>query len=118
MNDWPSAPEVLDAVAQALTDEVLAGTAGGTAHTVRVAANLCRIVARQIRADDGSAVDLELALLVGLDEATSPDDLGAALDERLRTDDPAFDAAAAELLLADVVRRVDIAKPGYRGASE
>ncbi|MEM8706953.1 MAG: DUF6285 domain-containing protein [Actinomycetota bacterium] len=112
MHDSPPSDELLDAVARTLTDQVLPETSGGTAHAVRVAANLCRIIAREI-ADDGEAeIAASLAEILGVDETV---DLATALDEALLADDPDVDAAVADLLYRDVQRRVDIAKPGYRG---
>lgn len=118
MNDVPTAEELLEAVARVLAEQVMPETDGATRHAVRVAANLCRIASRDAAAAGNTAavdIDLALAALVGQDGTVG---LARALDERLRNNDPEFDAAVADLLLADVCRRVDIAKPGYRAASE
>ena len=115
MRDSPPADELLDAVARTLSEQVLPQTAGATAHAVRVAASLCRLVAREIDAPDGAATDHGLAALLELGlERLGEVDLAGALDDRLQSDDPAFDEAVADLLFADVCRRVDIAKPDYR----
>ncbi|MEM8706575.1 MAG: DUF6285 domain-containing protein [Actinomycetota bacterium] len=111
MNDSPPSDELLDAVARTLTEQVLPETTGATAHAVRVAANLCRVIAREI-ADDGEAeIAASLTEILGVGPEA---DLATALDRALLADDPALDAAVADLLYADVQRRVDIAKPGYR----
>lgn len=116
MNDTPTSAELLDAVAELLVEQVLPETTGTTRHAVRVAANLCRIVGRDVvESPDRAEIDSGLAALLG---SPPSDDLGRLLDERLQSDDPDFDASVADLLFADVCRRVDIAKPGYRKAGE
>ena len=111
MNDTPTSDELLDAVARTLTEQVLPDTSGSTRHSVRVAASLCRLVARELASPDEGEVDLALAELLGVDAG---DDLARVLDERLRADDPEFESRVADLLYTDVCQRVDIAKPGYR----
>lgn len=111
MKDSPSSIELLEAVANALTDHVLPETSGQTRHTVRVAANLCRIVGRELAGADGAEADRAVVELLG---GGPDDDLARLLDERLQADNPTFDAALADFLFADVCRRVDVAKPGYR----
>ncbi|MCP4957847.1 MAG: hypothetical protein GY925_01120 [Actinomycetia bacterium] len=113
MHDSPSAEALLAAIADTLVDQVLPTTEGGTRHAVRVAANLCRIVIRELEAPSGDEVDAALAALVRIEEG---DDLATALDERLKEADPAFDARVFDLLVADTKRRVDVAKPGYSDA--
>lgn len=114
MNDAPSAEQLLDAVARVLTDQVLPETSGQTRHSVRVAANLCLIVGRQITATSDPSANADLALAGLLGQRTSAD-LAKLLDERLQGgNDPEFEAAVADLLYADVCQRVDVAKPGYR----
>ena len=111
MNDEPRPTELLDAVARTLDEQVLAETSGATRHAVRIAANLCRVVVRELNAGDGAEIDSALADLLG---SADGDDLARLIDERLRADDPALDSSVSDLLFADVCRRVDIAKPGYR----
>jgi len=113
MNDSPNLTELLDAIDKTLSDDVLPNTSGATRHAVRVAANLCRIVGRELDAPDGAEVRLALAQLL---DASADDDVAALLDQRLASDDPTFDASVGDLLFADVCRRADIAKPGYRNA--
>ncbi len=113
MNDRPTPTELLDAIARTLDEQVLAETSGATRHAVRIAANLCRIVVRELNAEESAEIDDSLSALI----ASNPgDDLARLLDERLQADDAVFDAAVADLLFADVCRRVDIAKPGYRAS--
>jgi hypothetical protein len=118
MDDAPTSAELLDAVARVLSEQVLPETDGATRHAVRVAANLCRIAGRDVASGGGHDIDRALAELVG--QATT-DDLARLLDERLLERNAEFDESVADLLFADVCRRVDIAKPGYRtetGAGE
>src|SRR5207344_2711907 len=49
VEDRPTASEVLQAISELLQDEVLPVLDGGLQHKVRVAANLCRIVERELR---------------------------------------------------------------------
>ena len=111
MHDSPPSDELLDAVARTLSDQVLPETSGGTAHAVRVAANLCRVIAREIADGGGAEIAAQLVEILGVGPEA---DLATALDEALLADDPELDATVADLLYADVQRRVDIAKPGYR----
>ncbi len=113
MHDSPSTEELLTAVADTLIDQVMPATEGGTRHAVRVAANLCRIVVRELETPSDARVDAALGALAG---AAEGDDLATALDERLKQADPSFDASVFDLLVADTKRRVDIAKPGYSNA--
>ena len=53
------------------------------------------------------------ALRTLLETEGSLEELISALDDRLATADPEFDAAAYSVLLADVQRRLAIAKPDY-----
>lgn len=88
---------------------------GGLQHRVRVAANLCRIVERELRLGP-RAVERErqaLQQLLGSGNATLPE-LNDELSQRLRTtDDDAFLARAAEVLLAVTRDKLAVDKPGY-----
>jgi len=116
MNDGPTSADLLDCVARTLSEQVMAETAGATRHSVRIAASLCRIVARELRSDDGADIDSAIAeaLAAGANGPVQGGDLAMLLDERLQSDDPEFESQIAELLYADVCRRVDIVKPRYR----
>jgi len=129
MIDKPGPTELLLAVAEALTTEVIASInpsacdaeldrsdAAGAAYTVRIAANLCRIVARQAElgpeAERATTEDLERFL----SRSGSLSGLVAALDQAL-IDNPAIvEGRLAELhalLLANATRRLAIARPEY-----
>jgi Domain of unknown function (DUF6285) len=113
----PDATELLADVAALLDDEVLGAVSGPLQHRVRVAANLVRIVEREVRS--GAANDAaERARLVEL-LGPSDGDL-VELRRRLaaRLDDPApleagLSAAIHTALLATVRADLAISKPAY-----
>jgi len=122
MLDRPDAATLLKAMAETLSNEVLPATSGGTRHAVRVVANLCRILEREVVAGPAASEQTRQALADLLDDhadATLPD-LVAKLDQALRdgdsssaTDDATFDSRARKVILADVERRLAIDRPGY-----
>jgi hypothetical protein len=125
MQDRPDAPDLLEAVAEYLFGELRPEAPREQRFKVLVAANLCAVVAREIRA--GETPDREDLELFGelLGETTEVPDDPEALAERTR-------AAAAELaqrlrsgelderldeliprLSEHVRRKLEIARPGY-----
>jgi hypothetical protein len=123
--DRPSAPELLEAVAEYLFTELRPEVPGEQRFRVLVAANVCAVVARELRAGDRPGKeDLELLHeLLGLPagEDLSGEELDAAVREaeaelarRLRSGQ--LDDRLDELTdrLAEHVRRkLEIARPGY-----
>ena len=107
MIDEPDAVTLLEAMARTLSDSVVPALSGGVQHEARVVANLCRILAREFTAP--GADQAALATLLGHDAALP--DLIAELDATIAAGD-APDGTLA-VLLADVVRRAEITKPGY-----
>ncbi len=108
----PDAAELLSDIA-ALLDEVVTELAGPLQHRARVAANLARIVEREIRlgppADE--AERRRLALLLG--EPERPLNLlRATLAERLGSGG-LDDKAVYDALLATIRDDLSITKPGY-----
>ena len=108
--DRPDAPELLEAVAEYLFAELRPEVPPEQRFRVLVAANVCAIVAREIRA--GEAPDREdeqlFRDLVG-GEGGAPE-----LARRIRDGD--FDDRFDELsdrLAEHVRRKLDIARPGY-----
>jgi len=97
--DRPTAIELLEIVAETLSDTVVPATAPHAQHQARVAANLCRIIGRQLAADPTSAIELPDSL-IDADDATA--------------------AAAYDDVLALVKTKLVINKPGYttHGAAE
>jgi hypothetical protein len=113
VEDRPTAAELLDTIGGLLQDEVLPVVSGPLQHKVRVAANLCAILAREARLGPEMARHerARLAELLGHDGPL--DELNAELSERLRTADDAFLAATLPVLRECVVAKLGIDKPGY-----
>ena len=123
--DRPSAPELLESVAEYLFAELRPEVPREQRFRVLVAANLCAVVARELRAGDQPAKE-DLALLRELlgasgGEELSGDELDAAVREaeaelsrRLRSGE--LDEGLGDLAdrLAEHVRRkLEVARPGY-----
>ena len=113
MIDRPDAQRLLRAMAETLTEEVLPATSGGARHSARVVANLCRILERELETGAVARETSRTEIGALLDRDLSLAELALALDERLRTADPEFEAEAHGRLLADVERRLAIGRPGY-----
>jgi len=122
MQDRPTAWELLDAVAELLEETIMPATEGGVRHQARVAANLCRIVQRELETGvqaDRREAEL-LAAVLGGDAGADREPLGEAhelsqeLHRRLLDgEDESLEAAAWPALLEIVRAKLAIAKPGY-----
>ena len=118
MIDQPDRQTLLTAMAEALTADVVnqeSDDAVKSRYTARIVANLCRVLARELAlgpaADKATEADLQRILQ---SEATGPD-LVAQLDERLRRRDHELDPGDLyRVMVADVERRLEVARPGYR----
>jgi Domain of unknown function (DUF6285) len=115
MQDRPSAPELLDSVAEYLFAELRPEVPREQRFKVLVAANVCTVVAREIRAgEEPDARDLELfndLLGENLSDARVAAD---GLSRRLRSGD--LDDRIDEIaprLEEHVRRKLSIARPGY-----
>lgn len=126
MLDRPDAATLLKAMASTLTEEVLPTTSGGTRHAVRVVANLCLILEREVSAGAPAAEQTRQALAELLERDATLPELIADLDRTLRDRDssespdpsdsdrePDFDSRVRKVILADVERRLAIDRPGY-----
>lgn len=113
MQDRPSSSELLLTIADLLSDEVLPAVDGLLQHKVRVAANLCRILDREVRL--GPALDArEVELLSELTRTSgSAAELSAELSRRLADDDAALEARALPALLEIVRGKLSVNKPGH-----
>ena len=122
--DPPSAPELLEAVAEYLFAELRPEVPREQRFRVLVAANVCAVVARELRAGDAPACE-DLALfreLLGEEaEAGEGDDVDAEarraageLARRLRSGelDDRMDELAPRLA-EHVRRKLEVARPGY-----
>lgn len=115
MQDRPTAEELLSTIAGLLEDEVLPALQGPLQHSVRVAANLCRILEREAALGPGlEQRELEqLAALLGESASRGPLALTTALDARLAPGDPELERRAWPVLV-DIVRgKLGVAKPGH-----
>lgn len=114
MQDRPTAAELLADIAALLEGDVLAAVSGPLQHNVRVAANLARVVEREL-ASGPAAADRERALLgavLGADGSVA--ELNAVLADRLRSgDDPALGRAAWPALLEITRAKLAVDKPGH-----
>jgi hypothetical protein len=120
--DRPDAAELLDAVAEYLFAELRPRVPAEERFRVLVAANVCAVVAREIRAAEGPLRD-DLALFADLlgEEPATADRLDAAvraaqteLARRIRggeMDDRLQQLAVA--LRDHLARKLAIARPGY-----
>ena len=125
MQDRPTAPELLESVAEYLFSELRPEVPREQRFKVLVAANVCAVVAREIRAGEGpTREDLELFQdMLGKSGAVPEDpaelaeathEAAAELSSRLRSGE--LDDRIDELTprLAEHVRRkLEIARPGY-----
>jgi ABC-type branched-subunit amino acid transport system ATPase component len=124
MQDRPSAPELLDALAELLFSDVREWVPRERRFQVLVAANLCAVVARELRAgEDPSAADAQLFRSLLDEEAGDPArgeaeaearDAAERLAKRIRGG--ALDAELEEVagrLSEHVRRKLDVARPGY-----
>lgn len=117
MQDRPTAEQLLETIANLLEGDVLDATSGPLKHQVRVAGNLCRILAREVvQGPAGEARESELLAGVlgvaagGRDAAA----LSAELALRLRdADDPALEARAWPALVEIVRGKLAVNKPGH-----
>lgn len=91
--DRPTAAELLEIVAETLTESVVPATASHAQHHARVAANLCRILARELHTEPAPALALPDSL-VGVDDATAAahfDDVLALVQAKLAVVKPGYD---------------------------
>jgi Domain of unknown function (DUF6285) len=115
MQDRPDAPELLDSVAEYLFAELRPEVPREQRFKVLVAANVCAVVAREIRAgDEPDREDLALfGDLLGKDVA-DVHHAASELAQRLRSGE--LDDRIAELaprLEEHVRRKLEIARPDY-----
>jgi uncharacterized protein DUF6285 len=123
--DRPTAPELLESIAEYLFSELRPEVPREQRFRVLVAANVCAVVAREIRAGEGpTREDLELFQELMGESGTVPEDpaelaeathaAAADLSRRLRSGE--LDDRIEELTprLAEHVRRkLEVARPGY-----
>jgi hypothetical protein len=115
MQDRPTAAELLESVAEYLFAELRPDVPSEQRFRVLVAANVCAVVARELRA--GGGPDREDAALFSEllgREVDDPYAAAAELSERIRSGE--LDDRISELaprLEEHVRRKLEIARPGY-----
>ena len=98
--DRPTPTELLDIIAETLQASVVPATAPHAQHQARVAANLCRILGRELAADAAAMPELP-ASLIELDDQAAAEafaEVQALVRAKLAINKPGHDAhdAAAE----------------------
>jgi AcrR family transcriptional regulator len=121
MQDRPDAPDLLEAVAEFLVADVREWAPAEKRFLMLVAANVCAVVARELRAgEEPTREDLELfSSLLGEDPAAGDPEqaareAAAALAKRIRSGE--LDAELDTLvndLQEHVRRKLEVARPGY-----
>ncbi|MFL6144886.1 MAG: DUF6285 domain-containing protein [Labedaea sp.] len=120
LDERPTAAELVDAVAEFLTQRLLPTLDGQLAFHTRVAANALRIVHRELTCG-AKVAEAELARLRALAGADRVDDadLNSALAERIRTGDlSTSDESLRDHLIRSVLARMAIDNPGYPSLAE
>jgi hypothetical protein len=117
MQDRPTAPELLDAMAADLYNEVREWVPRERRFRVLVLANLCAVLARELRAgEEPSRQDLELFNSLNLSGSPAEEvrEAAASLAAAIRRgelDDRLPEAIAG--LREHVTRKLEVARPGY-----
>ena len=115
MQDRPSAPELLDAMAAKLCGEVREWVPRERRFQILVLANLCAVIARELRAGAApSREDLALFNELAASDATDAREAAADLARAIRAGqlDGRLDDVLARLR-EHVARKLEIARPGY-----
>jgi hypothetical protein len=113
MNLYPSAADLLRAVADLLDDEVMPAVPAELAHKVRVASNLARIVGREceLSAPAAEAERRALAGLLGHEGELA--ELRSELSARLRHGDLTLERDAWQVAVEVTRQELAVVKPGH-----
>jgi hypothetical protein len=115
VQDRPTAPELLDAMAAELFSEVREWVPRERRFRILVLANLCAVLARELRSgEEPSRQDLELFTEVSGMPASGAREAASTLAEAIRRGD--LDDRLPEVvgrLREHVARKLEIARPGY-----
>jgi Domain of unknown function (DUF6285) len=115
LQDRPTASELLDAMAADLYTEVREWVPRERRFRVLVLANLCAVIARELRAgSEPDREDLELFRALGGTAAESSREAAAALAAAIRRGD--LDDRLPEVIAGlreHVARKLNVARPGY-----
>jgi|GEM_PF-819778 len=115
LHDRPTAVELLEAIAATLHERVLPAVEGSVRHDVRVAANLCRLIAREAMSNAAlQGVTAQFQALVN-DDSLIGVDLLAAVSALIDAGDldATTEAAARAAALAHVEAKLAANQPGY-----
>lgn len=126
MQDRPTAPELLDALAALLFTDVREWVPRERRFQVLVAANICAVVARELRAgEEGSLADAALFRALLGEQGAPPATGDADAEARRAAAELALKIRRGELdgeiedvagsLREHVRRKLDVARPGYAG---
>ncbi|MEO5723069.1 MAG: DUF6285 domain-containing protein [Ilumatobacteraceae bacterium] len=113
MEDRPTAVELLQAVSALLNDEVLPVIDASLQHKVRVAANLCRIVERELVLGGPAGERERVALETLTGSVGSLAELNERYSHQIRKADVGALPGALDVLLAGVIDKLAVDKPGY-----
>jgi hypothetical protein len=115
MQDRPSAVELLDAMATDLFNDVREWVPRERRFRVLVLANLCAVIARELRAgDEPSRRDLDLFSALSGSTGDDVREAAAVLATSIRRGD--LDSELSEVIVAlreHVARKLEVARPGY-----
>lgn len=114
MHDRPTAAELLEIVAETLSDTVVPATEPHARHQARVAANLCRVIARELNqahAPESLLASIEADL--GVAQAASTNDRLANIARAIGSLGDDAVAPVHEQVAALVKSKLDVAKPDY-----
>jgi hypothetical protein len=116
VQDRPTAPELLEAMAAQLYTEVREWVPRERRFQVLVLANLCAVIARELRAGERPSLeDTRLFVnLLGEEGGADPRDAAELLARRIRAGE--LDASLGETiarLREHVARKLEVARPGY-----
>lgn len=114
MSLYPTAAELLDAMAELLEEDVLATVPPELKHRVRVAASVARILQRDATFGLNVERSAQRVLTRLLDEEGAADDLRRRMAERvLSSDDPGYERVAWEAAVELTKGELSIVKPGH-----
>jgi hypothetical protein len=112
--DLPRGGDLLRAMAEALTDDVIPNTTDQAQYSARIVANLCLIMAREVEVDPAES-HLMLELLRDFLPEHSGDlfEMAQWLDSLIAVNALDDDQTLHRLLTRDVEYRLAIARPDY-----
>jgi hypothetical protein len=116
VQDRPTAPELLEAMAAQLYTEVREWVPRERRFQVLVLANLCAVIARELRAGERPSLQATRLFvdLLGEEGGADPRDAAELLARRIRAGE--LDASLGETiarLREHVARKLEVARPGY-----